>query len=53
MIGILFISLFLLFFISVPIALSLGFSSVIALKMKGLPLMTLAQNVFEGLDSFL
>ena len=52
MIGILFVSLFILFFISVPIALSLGFSSVIALKMKGLPLMTLAQNVFEGLDSF-
>lgn len=52
MIAILFFSMLILFIISVPIALSLGFSSVIALKMKGIPLSTLAQNIFESLDSF-
>ncbi|MBP1932640.1 TRAP transporter large permease [Ammoniphilus resinae] len=52
MISTLFISLLVLFVISVPIAVSLGLSSIIALSLKGIPLITLAQSVFESLDSF-
>ncbi|USG66568.1 TRAP transporter large permease [Brevibacillus ruminantium] len=52
MISTLFICLAVLFVISVPIAVSLGFSSVIALQTHDIPLVTLAQSVYESLDSF-
>ena len=52
MIQVLFIALLFLFICSVPIAISLGLSSVITLKMNALPLSVLAQNIFESLDSF-
>ncbi|WP_370297618.1 TRAP transporter large permease [Ammoniphilus sp. YIM 78166] len=41
-----------LLFFSVPIAVSLGFASLIVLQIEGIPLITLAQSVFESLDSF-
>ncbi|GAX88558.1 TRAP transporter large permease [Effusibacillus lacus] len=52
MISTLFISLLIFLLISVPIAVCLGFSSLVALQVKDLPLITLAQSVFESLDSF-
>jgi C4-dicarboxylate transporter DctM subunit len=52
MIAILFIAIAVLLLISVPVAVSMGFSSLIALQVKGMPLITLAQSVFEGIDSF-
>lgn len=52
MITIMFISVIVFLFISVPVAVCLGFASLIALQIKGIPLITLAQSVFEGLDSF-
>lgn len=48
----LFILLAVFFLFSVPIAVSLGFSSLIVLEFKGMPLITIAQKTFEGLDSF-
>ncbi|SES19150.1 TRAP transporter large permease [Psychrobacillus sp. OK032] len=52
MIQVLFITMLILFLCSVPIAISLGFSSVIALKINDFSLSVLAQNIFESLDSF-
>ena len=52
MVNILFIVMAILFVLSVPIAISLGFSSIFALSYQGLPLVTVAQSVFESLDSF-
>lgn len=52
MITIMFISVIVFLFISVPVAVCLGFASLIALQIKGILLITLAQSVFEGLDSF-
>ncbi|WP_134698724.1 TRAP transporter large permease [Ammoniphilus sp. YIM 78166] len=52
MISILFIAFTVFLFINVPIAVCLGFASLVALQVKGVPLITLAQNIFEGLDSF-
>lgn len=48
----LFLLLAVFFLISVPIAVSLGFSSLIVLEVKDMPLITIAQKTFEGLDSF-
>ncbi|MDX1726118.1 MAG: TRAP transporter large permease [Pseudomonas sp.] len=52
MTGILFISLLVLMFIGVPIAIALGASSMVLLSYQGMPLVTVAQSVFESLDSF-
>jgi C4-dicarboxylate transporter DctM subunit len=52
MIGILFISLLVLMFVGVPIAIALGASSMVVLSYQGMPFITVAQSVFESLDSF-
>jgi C4-dicarboxylate transporter, DctM subunit len=52
MVTALLLSVVALLFISVPIAVCLGFASLIALYVKGLPLVNLAQSVYESLDSF-
>ncbi|HLS60128.1 MAG TPA: TRAP transporter large permease [Virgibacillus sp.] len=49
---VLFILLFIFFLIGVPIAIVLGFSSLVTLEIKDMPLVTLAQKTFEGMDSF-
>jgi C4-dicarboxylate transporter, DctM subunit len=51
-VGVLFISLLIFFIISVPVAISLGFSSILALLNEGISLMTLPQAVFQSLDAF-
>lgn len=38
--------------ISIPVAVSLGFSSLLAMQVQGTPLILLAQSIFESLDSF-
>ncbi|WP_404454810.1 TRAP transporter large permease [Oceanobacillus kapialis] len=49
----LFVSLIILFLLGVPVAISLGLSSSIALLVAGdIPLMVLAQRAFVSLDSF-
>lgn len=35
-----------------PVAVCLGFASLIAIYLKGIPLITVGQSVFEALDSF-
>lgn len=52
MVTALLIAVFVLLFLSVPVAVCLGFASLIALYVKGLPLINLAQAVHEALDSF-
>ena len=53
MIAILIISLLLLFLLGVPVAISLGLSSALALLAAGdMPLATVAQRSFVALDSF-
>jgi C4-dicarboxylate transporter DctM subunit len=52
MITALFIAVVILLFFSVPVAVCLGFSALIALYVKGVPLVNLAQSVYEALDSF-
>lgn len=52
MIQLLFLALLLLFALSLPIAISLGFASAVALISEDMPLSVLAQNIFESLDSF-
>lgn len=52
MITMLFVLLVVFLVVSVPIAVSLGFSSLIVLKLDGIPLVALAQSIFETLDSF-
>lgn len=52
MITALFAAVLILLFFSVPIAVCLGFSALIAMYVKGIPLMNLAQSVYEALDSF-
>ena len=46
------VSLLVLMFIGVPIALALGMSSMIVLNQQGMPPIALAQSVFESLNSF-
>lgn len=52
MTSILFGGLLVLLALSVPIAVSLGLSSVVTLQAAGTPLIMMAQSVFESLDSF-
>ena len=52
MITALFIAVVVLLFFSVPVAVSMGFAALIALYVKGVPLVNLAQSVYEALDSF-
>ena len=52
MVTVLLIAVVVLLFFSVPVAVCLGFASLIALHVKGLPLINLAQSVYEALDSF-
>ncbi|UOQ83674.1 TRAP transporter large permease [Gracilibacillus salinarum] len=53
MIFVLLLSLVILFLIGVPVAISLGLSSSLALLVAGdIPLLTLAQRAFVSLDSF-
>lgn len=53
MIFVLVVSLLLLFLIGVPVAISLGISSSLALLVAGdIPLLALAQRAFVSLDSF-
>jgi len=50
--SLLFLSLCIFFVVSVPIAVSLGLSSLLLLEINGMPLSAMAQKVFEGLNSF-
>ncbi|MGD7003906.1 TRAP transporter large permease subunit, partial [Corynebacterium halotolerans] len=50
--AILFISFLILIFISVPIAFSLGISSIIYLLIADIPLSIVPQKMFAGLNSF-
>lgn len=52
MITVLFVAVVVLLFFSVPVAVCLGFASLLALYVKGIPLVNLAQSVYESLDSF-
>lgn len=52
MVTALLLSVLALLFVSVPVAVCLGLASLIALYVKGLPLVNLAQSVYESLDSF-
>lgn len=52
MVTALLIAVFVLLFFSVPVAVCLGFASLIALYVKGTPLINLPQSVYESLDSF-
>jgi C4-dicarboxylate transporter, DctM subunit len=52
MITALLLAVFVLLFFSVPVAVCLGFASLIALYVKGVPVINLAQSVYEALDSF-
>lgn len=49
---VLFTGLLALLALSVPIAVTLGLSSTIALHVSGTPLVMMAQSVYESLDSF-
>jgi len=51
-INVLFIVMAALFILSVPIAVALGYSSIFALSYQGVPVITIAQSIFESLDSF-
>ncbi|MEJ8834797.1 TRAP transporter large permease [Ramlibacter sp. AN1133] len=50
--AVLFTGLLALLALSVPIAVTLGLSSTIALHVSGTPLVMMAQSVYESLDSF-
>jgi len=50
--GLLITILLLLFALSVPVAVSLGFSSIITMQIDGMPLIVGVQKVFESLDKF-
>jgi C4-dicarboxylate transporter, DctM subunit len=52
MITALLLAVVVLLFFSVPVAVCLGFASLIALYVKGVPVINLAQSVYEALDSF-
>ena len=52
MITTLFLAIAILLFVSAPIAVCLGFAALLAMYIKGMPLITVAQSVFESLDSF-
>ena len=48
----LFVSLFSLFSIGVPVAFAMGFSSILALSHSGIPIQVAIQRIFATLDSF-
>ncbi|OLO28655.1 C4-dicarboxylate ABC transporter permease [Alkalihalophilus pseudofirmus] len=52
MAALLFISLFLMFLIGVPVAFSMGLSSMIAMMNEGISLQVAIQRIFSSLDSF-
>lgn len=51
-VAILFISFVVLLFLGIPVAFSLGISSLIYFLMENMPLVTFGQRFFAGLDSF-
>ncbi len=52
MIGVVFISFFILLFFGVPVAFCLGASSLVYFLIEGIPLITIPQKMFSGMDSF-
>lgn len=52
MAGILFLAFFVLLLLGVPVALSIGVASLVALVKEGMPLMLITQRMFAGTDSF-
>ena len=52
MTGLLFALFFLFMLIGVPIALSIGASTMAALYFQGVPLMVVTQQMFQGINSF-
>lgn len=52
MAALLFFSFFLLLLLGVPVALSIGVASLVALAKEGMPLMLITQRMFAGTDSF-
>lgn len=52
MVATLFIALIIFFVLTVPIAVSLGFASILAFQVNDLPLTLVPQYLFQGLDSF-
>ncbi|WP_067142946.1 TRAP transporter large permease [Oceanivirga salmonicida] len=52
MVVLLFVSFVVLIFLGVPIAFSLGLSSLTYLILKGIPLSIIAQKMYVGIDSF-
>jgi len=53
MIAMLFLTLFFFMLIGVPIAVSIGLSSLIYILVKGIPLVVVAQRIFTGTDSII
>jgi len=52
MVVLLFLSFVVLLFVGVPVAFSLGLSSLIYLVSSGIPLMVIPQRMFAGINSF-
>ncbi len=52
MVALLFISLFLMFFIGVPVAFAMGLASMLAMYQEGISLQVAVQRIFSSLDSF-
>lgn len=52
MVAIMFVIFIILLTMGIPIAFSLGFSSLFYLTVKGIPLVVLAQKFYAGIDSF-
>ena len=52
MTGLLFLLFFLFMLIGVPIAVSIGASTMAALFFQGVPLMVVTQQMFQGINSF-
>ena len=53
MVTVLFVSFFIMLFISVPIAVALGIGSVLALVLcSHMPLLLLPQKMFNGINTF-
>lgn len=46
------LGLLIFMFLSVPIVVALGLSSILAMQVKGMPLIAVGQTVFEAVDSF-
>lgn len=52
MAGLLFISLFVMFILGVPVAFAMGLASMIAMWQEGIQLQVAVQRIFSSLDSF-